>query len=122
MADTTASDALNSEDGNGSKKQKGGGIKGFIRKNKTLSAVAAVGGLYFIWKMRQEPTTEGTPAEAAEAGSTEGLVQTGQLEQYETGRAERAEERAEEDSAEMEDELRREKERRKEAEEEKEEK
>jgi hypothetical protein len=120
MVDTpAASDALTSGDGKKSK----GGIKAFIRKNKTLTAVAGLGGLYFIWKMRQEHA-EVTPAgEAGELTSEgQGLIQSGQLEQYETGRAERAEERAESDTAEIEDELRREKEKNKEEKEEKEEK
>lgn len=120
MAEDTTTSSAPSE---GDTKKKKGGLLTFIKKNKTLSAVVGAGGLYFLWKMRQEPPGEVSAVEGGEppGGSQEGLLQTGQLEQYETGRAERAEERAEEDTAELEAERTKEREQRKEEKEEREE-
>lgn len=111
----------NSPSTNGDTKKKKGGLLTLIKKNKTLSAVVGAGGLYFLWKMRQEPPGEVSAVEETPGGSQEGLLQTGQLEQYETGRAERAEERAEEDTAELEAERTKEREKNKEEKEEREE-
>lgn len=120
MAETAATDSPASD--KGGKKGKGG-IKAFIKKNKTLSAVAGLGGLYFLWKMKQEPPGEPAAIEGGEASAAEGLGGTAELAAYEVGRAERAQERTQEDLQELEDENRsrieKEKERREEAEEEK---
>jgi hypothetical protein len=123
MADTNTPDAP-PNDGGGKKGK--GGIKAFIKKNKTLSAIAGVGGLYFLWKMKHESPGEPTTAigEGGEASAAEGLGGTAELAAYEVGRAERAQERTAEDLTELEDEnrarLEKEKGKREEAEEEKE--
>lgn len=120
MADSTTSTP---SDTGGTKSKGKGGIKAFIRKNKTLSAVAGVGGLYFLWKMRQEPPGEPTVPlnEEATEGAASSLEGTASLAAYEVGRSERATERAEEDSAEMEAERIKEREKNKEEKEEREE-
>lgn len=104
MAETATPDAPASD--KGEKKGKGG-IKAFIKKNKTLSAVAGVGGIYFLWKMRQEPAGEvHAVGEGEEPSPDAGLGGTAELAAYEVGRAERAQERTSEDLQELEDENR----------------
>jgi hypothetical protein len=102
MAESTTTDAPPS----GGKGK--GGIKAFIRRNKTLSAVAGVGGIYFLWKMRQEPAGEvkAIGEGEGEEGAASGLGGTAELAAYEVGRAERAQERTAEDLEELETESR----------------
>jgi len=86
-------------------KGKKGGIKAFIKKNKTLSAVLGAGGIYFLWKMRQEPAGEvhAIGEEGEPVGEGAGLGGTAELAAYEVGRAERGLERSQEDQQEIED-------------------
>jgi hypothetical protein len=119
MADSTLAPDTPSD---GNKKQKKGGLGALIRKNKTLAAVLGAGGLYFLWKMKQEPKDEVKAVGEGEGEGLQGAYEgTATLAAYEVGRSERAVERAEEETAEMEAERIKEREKNKEEKEEKEE-
>lgn len=112
-ASTTAPDTT-TPSSNGKKK---GGLFTFIKKNKTLSAVVGVGGLYFLYKMNAEKPGSGTEPEGevnAIAGEGGALAGDQAAAEYELGRSERIAEGSRSEVETIEQEQQEERERRKE--------